>query len=55
MHYLGLDHIGHKTGPQGPAMLPKQREMDDIFRMLYDSVQREEHLKNTLVVLVGDQ
>ena len=54
MHYLGLDHIGHKTGPQGPAMLPKQREMDDIVRMIFEAVQTVDHLKNTLVVLVGD-
>jgi ethanolaminephosphotransferase len=54
MHYLGLDHIGHKTGPQGPAMLPKQREMDGIVRMIYESVLTEEHLKDTLLVLVGD-
>jgi ethanolaminephosphotransferase len=54
MHYLGLDHIGHKTGPQGPAMLPKQREMDDIVRMIFEAVQTVNHLKNTLVVLVGD-
>jgi ethanolaminephosphotransferase len=54
MHYLGLDHIGHKTGPQGPAMLPKQREMDDIVRMIFEAVQTEDHLRDTLVVLVGD-
>jgi len=54
MHYLGLDHIGHKTGPQGPAMLPKQREMDGIVRMIFEAVQTVDHLKNTLVVLVGD-
>jgi ethanolaminephosphotransferase len=54
MHYLGLDHIGHKTGPQGPAMLPKQREMDGIVRMIYEAMQTEEHLENTLLVLVGD-
>ena len=54
MHYLGLDHIGHKTGPQGPAMLPKQREMDDIVRMIFEAVQTVDHLKDTLVVLVGD-
>lgn len=54
MHYLGLDHIGHKTGPQGPAMLPKQREMDDIARMIYEAVQTEEHLEDTLLVIVGD-
>jgi ethanolaminephosphotransferase len=54
MHYLGLDHIGHKTGPQGPAMLPKQREMDGIVRMIYEAMQTEEHLEDTLLVLVGD-
>lgn len=54
MHYLGLDHIGHKTGPQGPAMLPKQREMDDIVRMIYKAVETKEHLEDTLLVLVGD-
>jgi len=54
MHYLGLDHIGHKTGPQGPAMLPKQREMDDIVRMIYKAMESEEHLEDTLLVLVGD-
>jgi ethanolaminephosphotransferase len=54
MHYLGLDHIGHKTGPQGPAMLPKQREMDDIVRMIYKAVETEQHLEDTLLVLVGD-
>jgi ethanolaminephosphotransferase len=54
MHYLGLDHIGHKTGPQGPAMLPKQREMDGIVRMIYKALETEEHLEDTLLVLVGD-
>jgi ethanolaminephosphotransferase len=35
-------------------MLPKQREMDGIVRMIYESVLTEEHLKDTLLVLVGD-
>ena len=54
VHYLGLDHIGHKTGPQGPNMLPKQREMDDIARMIFEAMEREEHLGRTLLVLAGD-
>ncbi|KAF2768483.1 alkaline phosphatase-like protein [Teratosphaeria nubilosa] len=54
MHYLGLDHIGHKTGPQGPNMLPKQREMDGIVKMVYEAMEREEHHANTLLVLLGD-
>lgn len=54
MHYLGLDHIGHKTGPQGPNMLPKQREMDGIVRDIYRAMEEKEYLKNTLLVLAGD-
>ncbi|KAF2172754.1 hypothetical protein M409DRAFT_62460 [Zasmidium cellare ATCC 36951] len=54
MHYLGLDHIGHKTGPQGPNMLPKQREMDGIVRRIYEAMENEEHHKDTLLVLCGD-
>ncbi|CAK3942924.1 GPI ethanolamine phosphate transferase 2 [Lecanosticta acicola] len=54
MHYLGLDHIGHKTGPQGPNMLPKQREMDGIVREIYEAMEEEDHHTNTLLVLAGD-
>lgn len=54
MHYLGLDHIGHKTGPQGPSMLPKQKEMDGIVRMIYEAMEREPHHANTLLVVAGD-
>ena len=54
MHYLGLDHIGHKTGPQGPNMLPKQKEMDGIVKDTYEAVGEKEHLSNTLLVLAGD-
>ncbi|KAI1326062.1 alkaline-phosphatase-like protein [Xylariaceae sp. FL0255] len=54
LHYLGLDHIGHKTGPRGPNMIPKQREMDGIARDIYEAMEKEEHLKSTLLVLCGD-
>ncbi|KAF4548123.1 Type I phosphodiesterase / nucleotide pyrophosphatase-like protein 1 [Elsinoe fawcettii] len=54
MHYLGLDHIGHKTGPQGPNMLPKQREMDGVVEQIYKAMKTEDHLKDTLLVLAGD-
>ncbi|SMR59518.1 unnamed protein product [Zymoseptoria tritici ST99CH_3D1] len=54
MHYLGLDHIGHKTGPQGPNMLPKQKEMDDIVKLIYEAMEKEAHLKDTLLVMAGD-
>lgn len=54
MHYLGLDHIGHKAGPQSPNMIPKQVEMDGIVKQIYEAIEREQHLKSTLFVLCGD-
>ena len=54
MHYLGLDHIGHKAGPKSPNMLPKQGEMDDIVRDIYNAIENEDHLADTLFVLCGD-
>ncbi|CAN9381830.1 unnamed protein product [Alternaria alternata] len=54
MHYLGLDHIGHKAGPKSPNMVPKQIEMDGIVRDIYSAIENEDHLSNTLFVLCGD-
>lgn len=49
LHYLGLDHIGHKGGPESPFMAIKQKEMDDIIKTIYESVDEE-----TLIVVAGD-
>lgn len=54
MHYLGLDHIGHKTGPNGPKMLPKQREMDGIVQQIFEAMETHQHHAKTLLVLAGD-
>lgn len=54
LHYLGLDHIGHKAGPLSPNMLPKQREMDGIVRQAYEALDSLDHLKDTLLILCGD-
>ncbi|KAL9625007.1 MAG: hypothetical protein Q9160_000736 [Pyrenula sp. 1 TL-2023] len=54
MHYLGLDHIGHKTGPQSPYMAPKQTEMDGILRQIYQAMESQPHLQSSLLVLCGD-
>ena len=35
-------------------MRPKQREMDDIVRMIYEAMSRESHLNSTLLVMCGD-
>ncbi|KAF3483593.1 phosphoethanolamine transferase 7 [Arthroderma uncinatum] len=54
MHYLGLDHIGHKAGPGSPHMIPKQKEMDTIVKQIYTSMETETHLSSALLVLCGD-
>ncbi|KAL5337106.1 GPI ethanolamine phosphate transferase 2 [Aspergillus crustosus] len=54
MHYLGLDHIGHKAGPQSSYMKPKQHEMDSVVKEVYRAMEKKEHLQSTLFVLCGD-
>ncbi|CAN8097225.1 unnamed protein product [Discula destructiva] len=54
LHYLGLDHIGHKGGPRSTNMLPKQTEMDSIVKQIYAAIQSRAHLNSTLLVLLGD-
>ncbi|MCJ1385910.1 major facilitator super transporter protein, partial [Xylographa soralifera] len=54
MHYLGLDHIGHKSGPQSLHMIPKHHEMDSIVEQIFQALQTKSHLKSTLLVLCGD-
>ena len=54
LHFLGLDHIGHKTGPKGPNMPAKQAEMDGIVKDIYTAMESYEHLKGCVLVLLGD-
>ncbi|KAL9943650.1 hypothetical protein ACHAQF_003399 [Verticillium nonalfalfae] len=54
LHYLGLDHIGHKAGPSSPNMVPKQREMDALVKEIYNAIESHDHLASTLLVLCGD-
>ncbi|KAK1750710.1 GPI ethanolamine phosphate transferase 2 [Echria macrotheca] len=54
LHYLGLDHIGHKGGPRSTHMIPKQREMDGIVKEIFSAIESEPHLQSTLFVVCGD-
>ncbi|KIX09141.1 uncharacterized protein Z518_00219 [Rhinocladiella mackenziei CBS 650.93] len=54
LHFLGLDHIGHKTGPKGPHMPAKQAEMDDIVKDIYTAMEKSDHLKSCVLILLGD-
>ncbi|GMM29611.1 mannose-ethanolamine phosphotransferase [Martiniozyma asiatica (nom. inval.)] len=52
LHYLGLDHIGHKGGADSVNMPGKQKEMDEIIERIFN-----ESIKNhpdTLFVILGD-
>ncbi|AMD19290.1 HBR389Cp [Eremothecium sinecaudum] len=49
LHYLGLDHIGHKQGPLSQFMPAKHMEMDSIVKRIYESVD-----DRTLICVMGD-
>lgn len=38
LHYLGLDHIGHISGPHSSLIGPKLLEMDDVIKKIDTSV-----------------
>ncbi|KAI7463114.1 hypothetical protein KC351_g16016 [Hortaea werneckii] len=48
-HYLGVDHAGHRYGPDHPAMAEKLKQMDDVFRRMIEKLD-----ENTLLVVMGD-
>ena len=52
LHYLGLDHIGHKGGPNSKYMKPKIQEMDSILERLYSYAENSK--EKTLIVFMGD-
>lgn len=48
-HYLGVDHAGHRYGPDHPAMAAKLQEMNDVFTRLIAAIDDD-----TLLVVMGD-
>ncbi len=48
-HYLGVDHAGHRYGPDHAAMAAKLRQMDQVFRRVIDALDSD-----TLLVVMGD-
>ncbi|XP_072475824.1 GPI ethanolamine phosphate transferase 2 isoform X3 [Notamacropus eugenii] len=56
LHYLGLDHIGHITGPHSPMIGPKLKEMDYILKKIHISLLSKERKASLphLLVLCGD-
>ncbi|KAI5367709.1 Putative Type I phosphodiesterase/nucleotide pyrophosphatase/phosphate transferase [Septoria linicola] len=48
-HYLGVDHAGHRYGPDHPAMNDKLKQMDNVLRRIVSALDDE-----TLLVVMGD-
>ncbi|KAL9601894.1 MAG: hypothetical protein Q9219_002247 [cf. Caloplaca sp. 3 TL-2023] len=48
-HYLGLDHAGHRYGPDHTATNDKLKQMDRVIRAVVSSLDDE-----TLLVVMGD-
>ena len=48
-HFLGVDHVGHRLGPDHPAMKAKLKQMDQVLRNVVDALDDE-----TLLVVLGD-
>lgn len=48
-HFLGVDHAGHRYGPNHPAMNAKLRQMDAFVRDLVQTLDDD-----TLLVVMGD-
>ena len=48
-HLLGVDHAGHRYGPDHAAMTAKLQQMDEFIRRLADSIDDD-----TLLVVMGD-
>ena len=48
-HYLGVDHAGHRYGPDHPAMAAKLQEMNQVFTRMIEALDDE-----TLLVVMGD-
>jgi phosphatidylinositol glycan class O len=48
-HYLGVDHAGHRYGPNHPAMTAKLQQMDGLLRDIVAAMDDD-----TLLVVMGD-
>jgi phosphatidylinositol glycan class O len=48
-HFLGVDHAGHRYGPNHFAMTTKLQQMDDVLRKIVAALDEE-----TLLVVMGD-
>lgn len=48
-HFLGVDHIGHRYGPNHETMVEKMHQMDEAIKRVIDNMD-----DSTLLVVMGD-
>ncbi|KAF8960011.1 alkaline-phosphatase-like protein [Flammula alnicola] len=48
-HFLGMDHVGHRIGPDHPRMKAKLEQMNEVLRRVVQLLDDE-----TLLVVLGD-
>lgn len=48
-HFLGVDHVGHRMGPDHPVMKAKLEQMNDVLTPTIELLHED-----TLLVLIGD-
>ncbi|GBE83895.1 GPI ethanolamine phosphate transferase 3 [Sparassis crispa] len=48
-HFLGVDHVGHRVGPDHPTMHAKLAQMDAVLRRVVELLDED-----TLLVVLGD-
>lgn len=48
-HFLGVDHAGHRYGPDHPAMAEKLRQMNRVIQQIMEKLDDD-----TLLVIMGD-
>ena len=48
-HFLGVDHAGHRYGPDHPAMEEKLHQMNDVIRNVTKKID-----DSTLLIVLGD-
>ena len=48
-HFLGVDHVGHRVGPDHPVMRTKLEQMNQVLQGVVDLLDDD-----TLLVLMGD-
>ncbi|KAG6829632.1 hypothetical protein H0H92_003965 [Tricholoma furcatifolium] len=48
-HFLGVDHVGHRVGPDHPSMKAKLNQMNDVLTRVVELMDDD-----TLLVVLGD-